>query len=655
MGADESLKRSAFRRSLRSGSNDVDSRKLPHKSRLFSWSQFGVVLAVSVITFVTLAYEGSVYLRFLRHLDVRDQDFLDGTLSCSKLSPPQRIVADPGPRVVLGCWKDRILNSASQSEPEHVVRLLPNCSPPHGGAIVTWMRNHYPRRGPLRIGLVNVGDEDERKWAMLTKESGRVYVFPFVPVSTFSLTWTDFYPGWIDEEAAFTSTGPKCPCMPLPSIDDGTKLDVVIAKAPGNCSEPEWRRDLSRLQIMLATATVASQTQSPAVAIISKCRPPLNLFTCDELLEVQDDLWLFQVDFDRLRKRLAVPVGACELALTHNEMVAIVNTSAPGEGFRGKKSRLQVRREAYATVVHSGGEYTCGAIVLAKSIRATGSKRELVALVDKTISPEHRRGLVKGGWKLHDIDRIRNPNSGSHPYNAFNYSKFRLWQLVQYDKIVFIDSDLLILRNLDFLFGMPAISGVTNGGHIFNSGMMVIEPSNCTFNLFMQQINEVESYNGGDQGFLNEMFPWWHRIPEKMNYMKFFYTDVNSVEERKKEIANKDALIQAEPPELYAIHFTGWKPWSCFRDYDCNWNTGGSHMFANDVWNLRWWKTHDSVSDDLQRFCLLSTERKALLEDDRRSAEAENKTDQHWKINITDPRLHICNQPNCDWRALVVV
>lgn len=60
---------------------------------------------------------------------------------------------------------------------------------------------------------------------------------------------------------------------------------------------------------------------------------------------------------------------------------------------------------------------------------------DLVILVDDTISEYHRGGLEAAGWKLHTIERIRNPKAERDAYNEWNYSKFRLWQLTDYDKI----------------------------------------------------------------------------------------------------------------------------------------------------------------------------------------------------------------------------
>ncbi|KAK7369473.1 hypothetical protein VNO80_11512 [Phaseolus coccineus] len=62
--------------------------------------------------------------------------------------------------------------------------------------------------------------------------------------------------------------------------------------------------------------------------------------------------------------------------------------------------------------------------------------------------------------------------------------------ITDYDKIIFIDADLIILRNIDFLFGMLEITATGNDGTLFNSGVKVVEPSNCTFKLLMDHIND---------------------------------------------------------------------------------------------------------------------------------------------------------------------
>lgn len=306
-------------------------------------------------------------------------------------------------------------------------------------------------------------------------------------------------------------------------------------------------------------------------------------------------------------------------------------------------------REAYATILHSADAYVCGAIAVAQSIRQAGSTRDLIILVDSSISSKQRAGLQSAGWKVRTIERIRNPKANQNAYNEWNYSKFRLWQLTDYDKIIFIDADLLILRNIDFLFAMPEISATQNNASLFNSGVMVIEPCNCTFNLLMENINDIHSYNGGDQGYLNEIFTWWHRIPKQMNFLKHFW------EGDKEEVkATKIRLFGAEPPVLYVLHYLGLKPWLCYRDYDCNWNVPYMRHFASDVAHEKWWKVHDKMPLDLQSFCALQTTQKAGLEWERRQAEKANFSDQHWKQKINDSRLKLCHDKFCDWEAMLL-
>lgn len=280
----------------------------------------------------------------------------------------------------------------------------------------------------------------------------------------------------------------------------------------------------------------------------------------------------------------------------------------------------------------------------------SGSTRDLVILVDESINDHDRGGLTQAGWEVRTIQRIRNPKAERDAYNEWNYSKFRLWQLTDYDKIIFIDADMLILRNIDFLFGLPEISATWNHGTLFNSGVMVVEPSNCTFQLLMDHVNEIESYNGGDQGYLNEIFTWWHRLPRRMNFLKHFWSG-DGAEARERKIR----LFGAEPAEVYVIHYLGNKPWMCFKDYDCNWNVEALRDFASDVAHGRWWKVHDAMAEGLREFCLLKSVQKAQLEVEKRDAERKNLSDGHWRLKIGDERLRRCKNGDrdCNWKGML--
>ncbi|CAI5488003.1 unnamed protein product [Closterium sp. Naga37s-1] len=291
------------------------------------------------------------------------------------------------------------------------------------------------------------------------------------------------------------------------------------------------------------------------VVVLSDCRPPPNLFHCNRLVHRDGPVWLFNLTVADMRRRLQ-PVGNCALATPEPQLL-------PGQPGQQPATARQV---AYATVLHSKEDYVCGAIALANSLRRSGTRADLVALVSAEIGNFSRGGLEAAGWRLIDIERIRNPFGRAGTYNQWNYSKLRLWQLTEYAKVVFVDADILVLRNMDHLFEYPELSARSNSRRFFNSGVMVIEPSQCTFELMMENIELIQSYNGGDQGFVNDVFYWWHRLPKSINTLKYINADDGP--KRDTETEALDSLIASDPPTIHALHFLGKKPWRCYRDFD---------------------------------------------------------------------------------------
>ncbi|KAJ0026066.1 hypothetical protein Pint_08784 [Pistacia integerrima] len=479
----------------------------------------------------------------------------------------------------------------------------------------------------MKIGMVNMDEYDISEW----KIYGETISVDFERVSKY-FKWPDLFPEWIDEEEE--NDTPTCPEIPMPDYKIYDNMDIIVAKLPCKFPEEGWQREVFRLQVHLIVANLAVKKGKrdwdwrTKVVFWSKCRPMLELFRCDDLVRKEGDWWYYMPEIARLEQKVSLPVGSCKLSLPlwgqGNDEVYDLS--------KIKSATKTVKREAYATVLHSKETYVCGAITLAQSLLKTGTKRDLVLLIDKSISIPKREALAAAGWKIRIIKRIRNPMAEKGTYNEYNYSKFRLWQLTDYDKIIFIDADITVLRNLDLLFHFPQLSATGNDIWIFNSGIMVIEPSNCTFRILMNRRKEIVSYNGGDQGFLNEVFVWWHRLPRRVNFLKNFWANTTL------EASVKNHLFGADPPKLYSIHYLGLKPWLCYRDYDCNWDIENQHVYASDVAHERWWKLHDAMDEKLQKFCGITKQRRIELDWDRKKAREAGVPNKHWSINVTDPR-----------------
>ncbi|XP_061338037.1 putative UDP-glucuronate:xylan alpha-glucuronosyltransferase 4 [Gastrolobium bilobum] len=461
-----------------------------------------------------------------------------------------------------------------------------------------------------------------------------------------NLKWKDFFPVWIDEDEKWGK--PKCKDLPMPTWEDYRDVNVVVARVPcGKGSGMEGVRDVFRLQVNLVVANLAVESgrvmkldayEPVYVVFIGSCGPMVDIFKCDDLLFHQlGEYWVYKPDLRSLRQKMLMPVGSCQIAPGYAETGKEVWRAYISQSPATLKYNytMRVLRLAYVTVLHSSEAYVCGAITLAQSILQTEKSilqynnnytRDLLLLADESIGPKSIRGLKASGWKIKRIQRILNPFAKKGSYNEWNYSKLRIWQLTMYDKIIFLDSDLLVLKNIDAFFAYPQLSASPNDFTLFNSGLMVIEPSLCMFENSMQKTLKVKPYNGGDQGLVNEIFTWWHRLPRKLNYLKSFQQGKGNDE--KHEI----------PEDLYVIHYLGLKPWMCYRDYDCNWDMKELHVFASDLAHKMWWKVYHNMPKELQSYCGLIKKMDERIKQRRRRARNASLCDGHWKIVVKDPR-----------------
>ncbi|KAL0325600.1 UNVERIFIED_CONTAM: UDP-glucuronate:xylan alpha-glucuronosyltransferase 2 [Sesamum radiatum] len=390
----------------------------------------------------------------------------------------------------------------------------------------------------MRIGMVNMDDEDVSEW----KAHGQVVPIPFERVSNM-FEWKALFPEWIDEEEEYS--GSLCPEIPMPDLDKYEKMDLIVAKLPCRAPEEGWNRDVFRLQVHLLVANMAVRMGRwewggrMKVVFLSQCMPMVELFRCNELAGKEGEWWYYRPEMSRLEQKVTMPIGSCNLALplwddkvhyggpissmTANPMGNQPSVRCIQDPIHHPKSKpAKARSLRHGSPLLRILRLRCNNP--SHSLLQTRTRRDLIP-PRHSISEPARQALSRAGWTLRFIKRIRNPRAEKGSYNEYNYSKFRLWQLTDYDKVIFIDSDVVVFRNLDILFHFPQMSATGNDGSIFNSGVMVIEPSNCTFRMLMNRRKEIVSYNGGDQGFLNEVFVWWQRLPRRVNFLKNFWSN----------------------------------------------------------------------------------------------------------------------------------
>ncbi|CAM8891673.1 unnamed protein product [Rhodiola kirilowii] len=210
----------------------------------------------------------------------------------------------------------------------------------------------------------------------------------------------------------------------------------------------------------------------------------------------------------------------------------------------GKVSK-PVEARAYVTFLAGNKDYIKGVVGLAKGLRKVKSKYPLVVAVLPDVPKEHRLTLVDQGCLVREIAPVYPPENQTQfamAYYVINYSKLRIWEFVEYSKMVYLDGDIQVFENIDHLFDMPdgylyavmdcfcektwshtpqykigycqqSPNNVTWPDNLgpkpplyFNAGMFVYEPSLSTYHDLLETLKVAPTTPFAEQDFLNVYF-----------------------------------------------------------------------------------------------------------------------------------------------------
>lgn len=95
------------------------------------------------------------------------------------------------------------------------------------------------------------------------------------------------------------------------------------------------------------------------------------------------------------------------------------------------------------------------------------------------------------------------------------FTKIELWRLTQFERIVYIDCDIVTVRAPDELLSLEvdfAAAPDVGWPDCFNSGLMVLRPNTQDYYALKALAERGISFDGADQGLLNMHFRDWHRL-----------------------------------------------------------------------------------------------------------------------------------------------
>ncbi|KIY70515.1 glycosyltransferase family 8 protein [Cylindrobasidium torrendii FP15055 ss-10] len=220
----------------------------------------------------------------------------------------------------------------------------------------------------------------------------------------------------------------------------------------------------------------------------------------------------------------------------------------------------------------SKASYLAGFLVVDHSLKAVGSKYPLVAMATETLEDDARRVLRCRGIRVINIGSIR-PGSRCEAFDkadgrfADTWTKLRTFELEEYERVVMLDADMVVRRNMDELMEMELANGEIAAAHVcacnprkrpqyppdwipancphtavptahspppayspsssprpyaqLNSGLVVLTPSRALAAAILARLSGTRHYYFPDQDLLAEHFHGrWRALPWYYNALR---------------------------------------------------------------------------------------------------------------------------------------
>lgn len=236
---------------------------------------------------------------------------------------------------------------------------------------------------------------------------------------------------------------------------------------------------------------------------------------------------------------------------------------------------------AWVTLVMKGNSYIPGALALAQSLKSVNTKHKIVCMVTEDVTDYKELELL-----FDEVVQVKYINiqsksksKSNERYNEWinqSATKWRCLELVRYKKVMFVDSDVVFLKNFDYIFDnkCPAATFFNgwNDKTVYNNKLdisndtilhniktnygplatMILLPTikDNDFVSWVERMFEVhtESKSTYDEQTIGEYLIYkgfkWHYVDYKYNYM-----------------VGKNTLFSNKDDIPYIFHYYNKKPW----------------------------------------------------------------------------------------------
>lgn len=273
------------------------------------------------------------------------------------------------------------------------------------------------------------------------------------------------------------------------------------------------------------------------------------------------------------------------------------------------EARSPSRVCAYVSLLYGEGDvvrgYALGALALGQSLSDSGTRHDAVLMHTDDVPSDTIAMLRSSGfWKMRRVEYLHGSSMLGNMVSDYGwlgiFTKLRLFSLVEYSRVIFLDLDVLVLRNMDVLFDLCPPAAMVKGlwrfehgarldGRTFfpdkgawnephggiNAGVMLLEPDVETHLRMQAEVvdkwhpEHIYSY-GPEQEYLSRFFAdRWRHISPCFNFQLYRLDASRSVQ----KLMTRDDLASAGcraamrlVEDISAAQFSsGPKPWDLVR------------------------------------------------------------------------------------------
>ncbi|EGG22939.1 hypothetical protein DFA_05069 [Cavenderia fasciculata] len=219
------------------------------------------------------------------------------------------------------------------------------------------------------------------------------------------------------------------------------------------------------------------------------------------------------------------------------------------------------KRFAYAFYI-TQEPYLCCASITAHRLRQW-TDYDIVLIITESYSPnptmmERLNDIPNLVIKI--VPNIQAQHDDQDHYFWESLNKFHVFKLEEYDRIIFLDADTFVMKNLDHLFALPDVTLAAPMAYwlgtrpFLTNILMVLKPSVQTFDKI---VNASMNHPGWDMDVINDLYV----TSDEFLLLPSIYGMLNVEFSTSEKHYFGDDLANTFYNKTFLFHYTGFKPW----------------------------------------------------------------------------------------------